>query len=339
MAKVKAYLKALKLYPFPFPAQYAVYGFAVPYAISSRYYTFNLKVSLALLVALSGVYMFTFLLNTLSDVDADRIKGKNPLFRGELSKKEAIIGLAVLIVLTLVGCGLLYPYSPAASWFIVFGLLAGILYSTGLRLKESIVGPFVASLFHLGPAFLLLVVLPVSVPVYYYSLIWLFLLSVCIYSIFIELDHTVRDYRNDSHAGVHTFAVIYGRERTKFLTDILRFLYIVVSSIILLLLLHIWWAILAVSAAAVLYISDRIDLRIFNAAVFLTLLNSCAPGVMLWALIISLPEMVWVIYDTAIALRHIIFTGTAWLIYTFTSSKSTLNEKLRKKLIKKMLRY
>lgn len=180
---------------FPFLALLLEYGLISPFEI--------------LLFILPFVFAITagFIYNGICDAEKDPA-AKNPITRGDLSKKRAFLMLALSLSLATI---FFVFASRSAAAILLFGAYMGIWFAysgLGIRLKESIFGPVAASfVLWSGPPLLLLVSFN------YFSLSsTLLLLGLFILYVGFEIRHTVIDHDLDLACGCKTFAVILGKK-------------------------------------------------------------------------------------------------------------------------------
>jgi 4-hydroxybenzoate polyprenyltransferase len=198
---------------FPFFAVLLETGKIVPFEI--------LLFLLAFVFAMAAGFVY----NTICDADKDP-EARNPITRRDLSIKRAFL----LLVLFLAAAILFFIFASrsiiAISLFGVY-LLIGLSYSgLGIRFKENILGPAVASVgMWSAPSALLLLSFN------YYSLSATLLL----FGLFVaytgyEIEHTVIDHDSDLAHSCRTFAVVLGKKRA----SVVEYATLILGSIFLL---------------------------------------------------------------------------------------------------------
>jgi len=144
-----------------------------------------------------------FAYNNLADRGDPAFK-KNPIAEGMISVTQARWIIAACTAVSIALFGLLYR-TPGAWLCYLLYLLLGFAYSgVGVRLKETLAGPFVA-------AFTIWAAGPWALALEYDQLGEQAILSLlaAIYLIYLgrEIYHTIIDFENDLRAGYRTFAV------------------------------------------------------------------------------------------------------------------------------------
>lgn len=158
---------------------------------------------LALLLPFIFGHAAGFAYNNLED-DGDPAFRGNPVEQGQIDPQTVRWMVIGLLLLSLVTFALFYSRWQAWLAYIIYVLL-GLAYSgLGLRLKESLLGPFVAAyaLYTAGPLAIALDKLPSWAP-------GAIGLLVGVYLVFVgrEIFHTYIDRENDLQTGYQTFGV------------------------------------------------------------------------------------------------------------------------------------
>jgi 4-hydroxybenzoate polyprenyltransferase len=209
---------------------------------------------IALIVPLFLLYCVTFTFNYYTDQLEDRVKrlDANPIVSGKISSRTTLILVCIytcsIIVTT---CMLL---RVPLSWLILFCLLAfSFLYGYGIRFKETIIGPGIASLFFWGPA----LVIWVELNIRFDPITILYLGSIILVGIQFELLHLVHDYELDRTANLRTVATIFGIQQTHTFIQMLR---LGLFSILLVLSIMISYLLFIVTILfMILYYSNQLD--------------------------------------------------------------------------------
>ncbi|MGO9387447.1 MAG: UbiA family prenyltransferase [Methanobacterium sp.] len=218
---VKGLYKAARIFPyleqlilvFPFYAILAFNGF-----ITSAY-------SLVLVLPYMGVMASGFMYNTISDASNDP-KEKNPITRGDISKETTSIGMIVSIIISMVLFILFYKSYLAFIVFLVYIFLWFAYSGLKMRLKESILGPLVAS-FIGGVAAPLIILIEFNYFNYSSNLL---LLGIFAISLAHEIKHTVVDSDEDSLNDSKTFAVLFNVRNS----SLMEYLLLIVGFVLLL---------------------------------------------------------------------------------------------------------
>jgi len=160
---------------------------------------------LLLLLAFVFVLAAGFIYNAVCDADKDP-KAKNPISRGDLSTQGAILALVLSLFIATV-LFILASRSILAIFSFVVYLYCCLAYSgLGVRLKESVLGPFAASfVIWSGPPLVVLVS-------FGYFNISAGLLVLGLFSVYasLEIEHTLIDHDLDVTYDNQTFAVVLG---------------------------------------------------------------------------------------------------------------------------------
>jgi 4-hydroxybenzoate polyprenyltransferase len=149
-----------------------------------------------------------FFYNTLCDAPTDPVS-KNPITRGDFSQRQAKLSVIGLSVICLASSIIIY-----SSWIalatMAFYLLLWLLYSgLGVRFKESLLAPAVASyVLWVGPPSILLIQFS-----YFGTNPMLLLLGLFLIYAGHEIKHTVIEHEMDQQYGSRTFSVIVGQRR------------------------------------------------------------------------------------------------------------------------------
>jgi len=246
--------------------EYALFSLLIPfllvvYIFDSGHDLWNV---ISVFIPIFILYGFTFTLNYLTDVREDRYKEN--VFR--MNRRRRILGFILLPLLLTAMIFLSYLYLSGTA-LIIFGvlLLVSIIYSWGLRLKETPMGPFAASLFYWGPAILLISHFSKDPWVNIgelktESLIFLmYILSIFFYGLVMELEHNLFDLKADLKADVRTLAVRIGKERVGKLIKIVRI--ILAVPLIAFSFLISWHFALAVALMILVNLKWNVSLKYF----------------------------------------------------------------------------
>lgn len=176
---------------------------------------------LPLVPAFAGI----FICNAIGDSEKDP-KSKNPVTQGVISKKFLKICLILVYLLSILFLVLIYS-STASLVYLIILLVLGLIYSNfKLRLKESILGPVVASLgFFVLPSIILLAE-------FNYFSFGTIMLLIGLFTIYFahEIKHTIIEYELDRSFDCKTFAVRTGKTKA----NIIEYISILIGFIFLL---------------------------------------------------------------------------------------------------------
>ncbi len=200
---------------FPFFAILIYNGF-----ISSPY---------ALLYILPFVPAFAagFMYNTLGDKEKDP-KNKNPIANGAISEKFVVTSIILLFIVSILLMSMIYTSKMALLLLFAIIVLSLIYSGFKLRLKETILGPVVASVgFFILPGVCLLFEFN------YFSL-GSILLIIGLFIIYYahEIKHTILEYDLDLSYDCRPFAVILGKKNAnmvEYLSLVIGFLFLLAS--------------------------------------------------------------------------------------------------------------
>jgi 4-hydroxybenzoate polyprenyltransferase len=188
---------------FPFYAILTVNGF-----INSSY-------SLLLILPFIGAMTAGFMYNTICDTDIDPIE-KNPIKRGDISKKTTSIVMVLTIIASILLFILFYKSYLAIILFLIYIFLWMAYSGLKIRFKESFLGPLIASIVgSVGAPFIILVEFN-----YFNYSSNLLLIGLFIISLAHEIKHTVVDYDADKSHNCKTFAILFSK-RYSILTEYL----------------------------------------------------------------------------------------------------------------------
>ena len=292
------YLRAFKLYPYPFIMQYAILSFSAPLTLLLP--TLPIKewpVMLYSLIPLILSYLYTFLLNNMKDVLEDSTKGTNPFSTGELSNEDGKRLLSITLFTFILSLIPLMFVSISSIIILLFAIIMGTAYSTGPRLKETIYGPVVASLFHWGPSvYFSVLALDLGSLVISSPIIIVFLAAIAL-GMYIELEHTLRDLPHDLTARRRTFPLIVGPRATERFMRIMATLYISLGMLFTLafsqnIYIYAFWLIIAV-----IYIArPEVPQRVFSMPLYLAVVDTAHPTFLLTiiSILLALPEIVFI---------------------------------------------
>jgi 4-hydroxybenzoate polyprenyltransferase len=200
---------------FPFFAILIYNGF-----INSPYALFYI---LPFVPAFAVVFMY----NTLGDKDKDP-KNKNPITNGEVSEKSVKVAIVLLSLISIVFMVLIYSSKLSLLLLLVILFLAFVYSGFKLRLKESILGPVVASVgFFILPGVCLL-------SEFNYFSFGSVLLIVGLFIIYFahEIKHTILEYDLDLSFNCRPFAVILGKKNAnmmEYTSLIIGFIFLLAS--------------------------------------------------------------------------------------------------------------
>jgi 4-hydroxybenzoate polyprenyltransferase len=203
LTTVKGLYMAARKFPY---GQYLITVFPF-YAILILNGFINSLYSLLLLLPFIAVMVAGFMYNTICDAPTDP-KEKNPIGRGDISKRNTLIGMILSIIASILFFILLYK-SYVAFLFFLFYIFLWLAYSgSKIRFKETFLGPLIASIvLFIGTPFIILL----EFNYFNYSSI-LLLLGLLVIYIAHEIKHTIKDYDVDKSYNCKTFAIIFGRK-------------------------------------------------------------------------------------------------------------------------------
>lgn len=254
---------------------------AMPFllVLSSAHYSATTLIVISLGIVLN--YLYTSAVNYISDIEEDSLKPKlgrkwnkmedppNPLVESD-SNLKPILNSVVLAytLLTVIVISLAFMYIPDPIIYIVHMLVlltVGTLYSIGPRLKESMIGFFIASMLYWYPPVIIMTSLGI-----YDTIILVYTVTIFLLGLYESIKHTVEHYLIDSGAGKRTFVMIIGRKLARKMTGILGFLFYT-STIILGYFLHP--ALLAIGCLALLgfWVTGNRFWRLYYDSVFIFL--------------------------------------------------------------------
>lgn len=167
-------------------------------------------------------YASGFAYNTLMDATMDP-ELKNPVKRGEISRQSIIMLILFLLSISVLLFLQISTSLLSMSFFLVFIFLFFSYSGLNIRLKESYLGPFIASIvLWTGPSFILLVI-------YNYFDQTLATLLVGIFFVFTgrEIRHTLIDYTDDLGENCKTFSVKLGYDKA----NKIQYLFLVIGSL------------------------------------------------------------------------------------------------------------
>jgi len=195
MSRTWPYLEQL-ITLFPFFALLLASNIIVPFEI------------LLFVLAFAFAIAAGFAYNTISDAEKD--PGiKNPIVRGELSKGDAFLVLALFLSLAII---LFVFASRSVVAILLFGVYLWLCFAysgLGVRSKESFFGPATSSIaLWSGPPLLVLVSFN-----YFSVSATLLLFGLFVLYIGHEIKHTLIEYDLDVSYDCKTFAVIVGKKR------------------------------------------------------------------------------------------------------------------------------
>lgn len=180
---------------FPFFVILLVQGFDIS--------LYSILLLLPFIIIMAGLFMY----NTICDAPQDP-KHKNPITRGDISKRSVKLGMWTCVILSILLVLLLYRSYLSILVFLFYVFLSFSYSGLKLRFKETILGPPLAS-------FLLFCAAPLLLLVEFdYFTIPSILLLLGIFFIYFghEIKHTVIEYDMDKSASCKTFAVTLGRK-------------------------------------------------------------------------------------------------------------------------------
>ena len=188
--------------------------------VFSLLFAANIVTSPALVISLTVPFLFLFaagfIYNSRCDVHVDS-DDKNPIRRGVISKRKAILLMLAFLLVTIFSLLLFYT-SIVVFLFFALHLLLGFLYNgLGLRLKESPLGVFIAGFgFYAAPPLYVLIQFNYFSPAALALLLFIFLTYTGR-----EILHTLLDYEKDASKNCKTFAVRFGRTKAMVIMQIL----------------------------------------------------------------------------------------------------------------------
>jgi 4-hydroxybenzoate polyprenyltransferase len=183
----------------------------------------------ALLYILPFVPAFAagFMYNTLGDKDKDP-KNKNPIANGAISEKFVVTAILLLFLVSILLMSMIYTSKLALLLLFAIIFLSLIYSGFKLRLKETILGPIVASVgFFILPGVCLLFE-------FNYFSFGSILLIIGLFIIYYahEIKHTILEYDLDLSYDCRPFAVILGKKNAnmvEYLSLIIGFLFLLAS--------------------------------------------------------------------------------------------------------------
>lgn len=189
--------------------KYGGYFITILPFLAILYYNGFINSPWALLYLLPLVPAFAggFMWNAIGDADKDP-KSKNPVTQGLISVKFLYVTIALLYLLSILFLLLIYSSFASLVSLLLLLLLAAVYSGFKLRMKESILGPVVASFgFFVLPSIMLLLEFN------YFSLGTVTLL-IGLFVIYFahEIKHTIIEYDLDLSYDCRTFAVIVGKK-------------------------------------------------------------------------------------------------------------------------------
>ncbi len=232
---IRDFLKTMRLHPPSWWGEYAVFSIIIPCALLFNENNVSLDISklLPLLGVLFTGYSSTFVLNHITDVKEDSFKKNRPLMTDAAKKRTCILFLS-LIAAEIVIAFIFFNITA----LILLGILQlfSILYSWGIRFKESIAGPLIGSTFYWGPIPLVVVVLVGSSGVgmweHFTPALIVHFTAMFFFGIERELSHSLYDFDVDRKAGLSTFAQITGRRVTKIVIRVMKVLFLIFMVVI-----------------------------------------------------------------------------------------------------------
>ncbi len=155
---------------------------------------------------------YGYLINDFSDIDLDRIHGKNNTFENDSKAKAVLVVMLFLVISIIIGCR--FIGNPLFMIFWMFWGLAATFYSLRpIRLKErGKAGLIVVVLAQRGlPALLMFSAFN------HYNLVDIIVFSSYIFfrGLSSDLNHQLADYSNDSDTKTSTFAVTAGESKAQ----------------------------------------------------------------------------------------------------------------------------
>jgi 4-hydroxybenzoate polyprenyltransferase len=194
----------------------------------------NTALSLSAIIMMTIPFFFLlaagFTYNQMCDAQSDPPE-KNPIAKGDISQRKATV-----LTLTFLGIAVsffLISYTSVIT-FVVYSFLILLWFSysgLGLRLKETVLGVFVAS-FGFYVAAPLIIFLRFS---YFSNSVLCLLLFLFLTSASREIHHTMLDFKGDAAANCRTFAVRIGWKRAiviKYVLYSLGYSFILLNSIL-----------------------------------------------------------------------------------------------------------
>ncbi|MDP6155975.1 MAG: UbiA family prenyltransferase [Candidatus Thermoplasmatota archaeon] len=225
MEMIKDFIKMMRLHPPSWWGEYALFSIIVPCALLFHENQMSLDISklLPLLGILFTGYCSTFVLNHITDVKEDSYKENQPLMTD--GKIRRALFLWISLIIAEIAMALIFFNITALVLLGILQLLS-ILYSWGIRLKESIAGPLVGSTFYWGPIPLVVVVLlgtsGFGIWKCFTTPMMIHILAMFFFGIERELTHNLFDFDIDRKAGITTFGQIVGVKRTKIIIRVMK---------------------------------------------------------------------------------------------------------------------
>ena len=187
----------------------------------------DLGIMIPLLAILFLGYCYTFVLNYITDIREDRLKENQvKIDESGILWLKLVCGIVLLINLIIAISFLSLP-----GLFLFIALQAfSTLYSWGPRLKESVVGPVIGSMFYWGPIPLVVTHLGsvegANIVKGFSTTALVYLVCIFFFGMVKELSHNIFDFEIDRKAGLGTFGQIVGKKRTKTLIIVFKTLYV-----------------------------------------------------------------------------------------------------------------
>ena len=227
--KPKDILQIARLYPGSWWTKYAMFSMIVPLALlfNEQDHGASLSMVVPLLVILFLGYCYTFVLNYITDVREDSLKENQvKIDESGILWLKIVCGVVLLINLIIAISFLSLP-----GLFLFIGLeVFSTLYSWGPRLKESVVGPIIGSMFYWGPIPLVVIHLRsvegIGISKAFSTTAIVYLVCIFFFGMVKELSHNIFDFEIDRKAGLGTFGQIVGEKRTKNLIIMFKALYV-----------------------------------------------------------------------------------------------------------------
>lgn len=210
MSKIKEHIKNLRLFDVQPYVMIGIFGYLVGLGSINSITILNF---LFFYIGLNFIISFTFSLNNIGDYKIDIDKNSNPISKGKLKTKEALLSSIASLILGL----LIFFFIGISATSIVISILIavlGIFYSIRpFRMKEKPGIDFIIHGVFLGTLPFLVgyntFIKELDFKAIFFSIF--FFISSMIYLI----QHTVSDYKNDLRSKTKTVSTKYGLSFSK----------------------------------------------------------------------------------------------------------------------------
>ena len=248
MVAVKPYIALLRIVSWRGFFLMAIFGFIISEAFLSP--LINIAVFFIIFFLFLGS---SFAINDCSDVKEDKLgKKSNPIARGEISLKKAII-----FSISLGGLGLILSAYFGMEVFLFYSALIflSFIYSLPpLRLKSRFLLDILSHGLFFGSFlfFLPIIIFNMEPAIVHY----LIAISIFWFSVIIELKNHLRDYESDKKAGLKTTVCVLGKSKSEVFLKVLEITYPLTLALVFLFSENFWLMILF-AAVSCLSLSRR----------------------------------------------------------------------------------